>query len=174
MSFAADRLAFGESVFNGVGFWCQGMKRILASWAQMGGPVRGEGASSGFRGASLLMAPRGPSAPSAPSACRHRAAAAAGRHLLPGPGGRRVRLLRAAAGSPELPLQQQRRVRGEQPGRQPQVAGAGGGHRRPAALPVPALAGHGEWGRGRARSTVMLLVHSFSSGSLRTCGVPLF
>ncbi|XP_025119111.3 phosphatidylinositol 3,4,5-trisphosphate-dependent Rac exchanger 1 protein isoform X4 [Bubalus bubalis] len=82
-----------------------------------------------------------PAAPGLAEVHRHGASAAAGRHLLPGPGGRRVRLLRAAAGGPELPLQQQRRVRGEQPGRQPQVAGAGGGHGRPAALPVPALAG---------------------------------
>ena len=160
MSFDTDRLALGESVFKGVGFWCRGMERILASWAQMGGPVRGEGASSGPRGASLLMAPRDPSAP---STRRHRAAAAAGWHLLPGPGGRRVRLLRAAAGGPELPLQQQRGVRGEQPGCQPQVAGAGGGHGRPAALPVPALASRGEWGPGRARSAVTLLVRSFTA-----------
>lgn len=50
-------------MFNGVGFWCRGMERILASWAQMGGPVRGEGASSGPRGASLLMARVAPPPP---------------------------------------------------------------------------------------------------------------
>lgn len=43
-----------------------GMKIILASWAQMGGPVRGEGASLGFQGASLLMAPTWPSPPPPP------------------------------------------------------------------------------------------------------------
>ena len=70
---------------------------------------------------------------------------------------------RANSGEMSFPLQQQWGVRGEQPGCQPQVAGAGGGHGRPAALPVPALASRGEWGPGRARSAVTLLVRSFTA-----------
>lgn len=117
----------------------------------------------GLWGTGLLMAQRGP----VPSVHRHGAAAAEGQHLLPGTGGCRVHLLRAAAGGPELPLQQQWRVRGEQPGRQPQVAGAGGGHWRPPALPVPALAGCGEWGAGEVLLRLSLTPFMYSAAVYR-------
>lgn len=184
-------LRFGELIFVELAFgaWDVHQKIISdllfalcwgfheGSWTQGFG-----GWASWWHGSTLQRGPL-------PSAPRHRAAAAQRRDLLPGPGGRRVHLLRAAAGGPGLPLQQQWRVRGEQPRRQPQVAGAGGGHGRPAALPVPALTGHsGEWG-GRAAPLAHLLVpaqagvrehlpthsgsprsrHSCSSNLLSTC-----
>lgn len=75
---------------------------------------------------------------------RHVAAAAAGRHLLPGGDRRRVHAGRAAPGGAALALQQRRRVPGGRQGDQPQVAGADLRHRGAAALPVHASAARGE------------------------------